>query len=89
MTDSIVLVGFFLFVGWLWRHRNKETGDVSIPPWLWRVIGAFLAVMLVRHLSEALSFVSTETDNWFPLVMKSASKIMADFRHFFIRISGK
>jgi hypothetical protein len=87
MAENVLMVALLVFLGWLWRNHNRQTGQVTLPGWLWKVVGAFLLLMLIRHASEAYSFVSGESDNWWPLVKKNAASLLAGFRHLIGRMS--
>lgn len=73
MNLTVVIIGIVL-----WIMYKKGSG--ALPSWLFKAIGIFLLIMLVRNMSAAFHFVFDESDNWWPLVKENAAHFSKGLR---------
>lgn len=73
MNLTVVIIGIVL-----WIMYKKGSG--SLPSWLFKAIGIFLLIMLVRNMSAAYQFIFDESDNWWPLIKENAANFSKGLR---------
>jgi hypothetical protein len=88
-TELVVVIGLGIGLAWVYRNRDPETGLVRIPNGLWKVVGLFAGFMLVRHFSDVVSIVTSESDAWWPIVQKNAIKMAAGLRQLIQSMLGE
>lgn len=64
----------------MYRSSGSNGEKKSMPSWLWKAIGVFLIIMLVRNLTDAYHFVFKESDSWWPIVKENAQNISKGLR---------
>lgn len=82
----IICAGILLAI--LYRNRDQVTGAVRLPGWLWKGIGIFLLIMLLRHLKDVVKFTSNEADQWWPIIYHNAVKLAEILRNFIKSLIG-
>ncbi|WP_336775397.1 hypothetical protein [Paenibacillus sp. MMO-58] len=76
MNMLIALVGLIILAMYYFRHR------FVMPKWVLKVLGLFLIVMLISHLSEAYDFLLQVSDEWWPFVKSTAHDLSNGLLHF-------
>jgi hypothetical protein len=90
MTEQdyvILIAGIILVV--IYRNRDMQTGAVRLPPWAWKLMGAFLLFTFLRHLQEVIHFTISESDKWWPLIKATAHDFSEQLRHLFQVMRGE
>jgi len=82
----VVVAGVILAI--LYRNRDKVTGAVRLPSWIWKGIGIFLILMLLRNVPDVVKFFTSEADQWWIIIYDNAVKWAAGLRHFFKIMTG-
>ncbi|WP_088834397.1 hypothetical protein [Paenibacillus tyrfis] len=87
MTPDIVIIVVAVLLVWLYRNRDKATGEMKFPKWLWNAAGIFILYIIIRNFWEVFDFTTNEADAWWPIVKKNAHNMMEGLRNFVIKIS--
>jgi hypothetical protein len=88
-TEMVVVIGLGVGVAWIYRNRDPETGRIHIPNGLWKGVGIFIGLMVVRHFPDVFSMVAYESDAWWPIVKKHALKMATGLRQLVQSMMGE
>ena len=77
----LVTIGIILAV--LYRYRDKDSGALRLPSWIWKAISLFGIFMLLRHFPDAYEITTHEADQWWPLLKELAKQRADDLRLLF------
>ncbi|MEK3868053.1 MULTISPECIES: hypothetical protein [Paenibacillus] len=75
---TLVLIIGIVFWG-LYKYGDK----FKVPSLLWKAIGVFLLIMLVRNISDVYDLVVVQADQWWPIVKENANDLANGLLGFF------